>query len=71
MNRTLFGYPRGIAVLFGTEMWERMSYYGMRALLVGYLVKYLFLPGRVEHVAFYPQVKALLRPLRVRKARNP
>ena len=63
MSRTLFGYPRGIAVLFGTEMWERMSYYGMRALLVGYLVKYLLLPGHVEQVLFYPQVKAAFEML--------
>jgi POT family proton-dependent oligopeptide transporter len=59
MSRMLFGYPRGLAFLFGTEMWERLSYYGMRALLVGYLVKYLLLPGHVEHVLFYPQVKSL------------
>ena len=39
-------------------MWERFSYYGMRALLVCYLTKYLLLPGHVEHVLFYPQVKA-------------
>jgi len=58
MSRTLFGYPRGLAFLFGTEMWERLSFYGMRALLVGYLVKYLLLPGHVEHVLFYPQVKS-------------
>ena len=30
----LFGHPRGLATLFFTEMWERFSYYGMRALLV-------------------------------------
>ena len=42
----LFGHPRGLTVLFATEMWERFSYYGMRALLVLYMVKYLFLPGR-------------------------
>ena len=30
----LFGHPRGLAVLFFTEMWERFCYYGMRALLV-------------------------------------
>ncbi|MEO8301472.1 MAG: peptide MFS transporter [Rhizomicrobium sp.] len=59
MSRTLFGYPRGLAFLFGTEMWERLSFYGMRALLVGYLVKYLLLPGHVEQVLFYPEVKAL------------
>ena len=29
-----FGHPRGLATLFMTEMWERFSYYGMRALLV-------------------------------------
>ncbi|MDN3293160.1 oligopeptide:H+ symporter [Streptomyces ficellus] len=33
-----FGHPRGLATLFLTEMWERFSYYGMRALLVYYLV---------------------------------
>ena len=31
---TFFGQPRGLATLFFTEMWERFSYYGMRALLV-------------------------------------
>ena len=46
----LFGHPRGLTFLFGTEMWERFSYYGMRALLVLYLVKYLLLPGNSEQV---------------------
>jgi len=32
-----FGHPRGLATLFFTEMWERFSYYGMRALLVLYM----------------------------------
>jgi POT family proton-dependent oligopeptide transporter len=63
MSRTLLGYPRGLAILFGTEMWERLSYYGMRALLVGYLVKYLLLPGHVEHVLFYLQTKAVFEAL--------
>jgi POT family proton-dependent oligopeptide transporter len=31
--KTFFGHPRGLATLFFTEMWERFSYYGMRALL--------------------------------------
>ena len=31
-------HPRGLYLLFTTEMWERMSYYGMRALLVLYMV---------------------------------
>lgn len=37
----LFGHPKGLYVLFLTEMWERFSYYGMRALLVLYLVQHL------------------------------
>ncbi len=39
------GHPRGLTFLCATEMWERFSYYGMRALLVLYMVKYLLLPG--------------------------
>ena len=35
---TLFGHPKGLVVLFFTEMWERFSYYGMRGLFVLYLV---------------------------------
>ena len=37
-DRALFGHPRGLGLLFVVEMWERFSYYGMRALLVLYLV---------------------------------
>jgi len=33
-NKDFFGHPAGLSTLFFTEMWERMSYYGMRALLV-------------------------------------
>lgn len=36
-EKELFGHPVGLYVLFFTEMWERFSYYGMRALLVLYL----------------------------------
>tara|TARA_B100000953_G_scaffold92270_2_gene75235 strand:+ start:1152 stop:2660 length:1509 start_codon:yes stop_codon:yes gene_type:complete len=34
VGNTVFGHPRGLITLFFTEMWERLSYYGMRALLV-------------------------------------
>ena len=37
-QRELFGHPIGLFILFFTEMWERFSYYGMRAILVLYLV---------------------------------
>ena len=38
------GHPPALPFLFATEMWERFSYYGMRALLVLYMVKYVLLP---------------------------
>ncbi len=38
-SRTLFGHPTGLFTLFFAEMWERFSYYGMRALLVFYMTK--------------------------------
>jgi proton-dependent oligopeptide transporter, POT family len=40
-----FGHPRGLATLFFTEMWERFSYYGMRALLILYMVGSTMQPG--------------------------
>jgi POT family proton-dependent oligopeptide transporter len=36
-DRRFFGHPRGLMTLFTTELWERFSYYGMRAILVFYL----------------------------------
>lgn len=40
-ENTLFGHPKGLYVLFFTEMWERFSFYGMRVLLVLYMIDYL------------------------------
>ena len=40
-----FGHPRGLATCFFTEMWERFSYYGMRALLILYMVGSTQKPG--------------------------
>ena len=37
-NQSFFGHPRGLSTLFFTEMWERFSYYGMRAILLLYMV---------------------------------
>ncbi|HEX7138274.1 MAG TPA: peptide MFS transporter [Vicinamibacterales bacterium] len=37
-DRAFFGHPRGLSTLFFTEMWERFSYYGMRAFLILYMV---------------------------------
>jgi POT family proton-dependent oligopeptide transporter len=37
-NGKWFGHPRGLSILFFTETWERFSYYGMRAILILYMV---------------------------------
>lgn len=37
-DKSFFGHPKGLATLFFTEMWERFSYYGMRALLILFMV---------------------------------
>jgi POT family proton-dependent oligopeptide transporter len=42
-QQTWFGQPRGLTILFLTEMWEIFSYYGMRALLVYYMTKQLLI----------------------------
>src|SRR5881628_732782 len=44
-DKQWFGHPRGLATLFLTEMWERFSYYGMRALLILYMVGSTQQPG--------------------------
>ena len=45
IKQPLFGHPAGLFVLFFTEMWERFSYYGMRALLVLFLVSSVGIGG--------------------------
>ncbi len=50
-GKGFFGHPRGLAVLFFTEMWERFSYYGMRGLLILYLT---------QHFLFSDQRSALM-----------
>ena len=39
-RKQFLGHPRGLVILFLTEMWERFSYYGMRALLIFYLTQH-------------------------------
>ncbi|HEY3216843.1 MAG TPA: peptide MFS transporter [Candidatus Eisenbacteria bacterium] len=58
---TIFGHPRGLYVLFFTEMWERFSYYGMRSLLVLYMVNHLFLkPDVGQRVLGFTAIKGAL-----------
>jgi POT family proton-dependent oligopeptide transporter len=59
-EKTIFGHPVGLAYLVFAEAWERFSYYGMQALLVLYLTKYLLLPGHIEHVAGFAAFKGAL-----------
>jgi POT family proton-dependent oligopeptide transporter len=48
-SEEVVGHPRGLFVLFYAEMWERFSYYGMRALLILYLTKFwLFSDGKAN-----------------------
>src|SRR5690349_8511834 len=59
----LFGHPRGLAFLFATVMWERFSYYGMRALLVLYMTKYLLLPPQAAAVIGLATFRSLLETI--------
>jgi POT family proton-dependent oligopeptide transporter len=65
----LFGHPRALSFLFATEMWERFSYYGMRALLVLYMVEYLLKPAQAGSVlglaGFKTALEAVFGPLDV------
>jgi proton-dependent oligopeptide transporter, POT family len=59
----IFGHPRALSYLFATEMWERFSYYGMRSLLVLYMVKYLLLPQRAADIIGLSSLKGALETL--------
>jgi POT family proton-dependent oligopeptide transporter len=58
--RDFLGHPRGLSVLFATEMWERFSYYGMRALLVLYMTKYLLIERHGDTVIGLATLRSVL-----------
>jgi POT family proton-dependent oligopeptide transporter len=58
-SKTLLGHPRGLFILFMTEMWERFSYYGMRSLLILYLTQH-FLFSDERSAAIYGAYTALV-----------
>ena len=58
-ERTLLGHPRGLLILFLTEMWERFSYYGMRGLLIIYLTQH-FLFSDERSAVIYGAYTALV-----------
>lgn len=57
---TLFGHPAGLFTLFFAEMWERFSYYGMRALLILYMLKGFLQYGDEDAYAVYGAYTALV-----------
>ena len=61
--RDFLGHPPGLAFLFSTEMWERFSYYGMRSLLVLYMVKYLLLAEHAENVIGLSALRSVLESM--------
>ena len=58
-DRGFFGHPKGLAILFFTEMWERFSYYGMRGLLIIYLTQH-FLFSDERSAVIYGAYTALV-----------
>jgi len=52
VGRTILGHPSGLFVLFFAEMWERFSYYGMRALLILYLTKHFLFADDKAYVIY-------------------
>lgn len=60
---SFFGHPRGLAYLAFTEMWERFSFYGMRALLGLYMVQELLLPGHIGNVVGMAALRGALEAM--------
>lgn len=58
-SREFMGHPKGLYILFFTEMWERFSYYGMRGLLIFYLTQH-FLFSDAKSYAIYGAYTALV-----------
>ena len=59
----VFGHPRGLVVLAGTELWDRISFHGMQSLLTLYMAEQLLLPGHVERIVGFPALKATIEGL--------
>lgn len=62
-TNTILGHPRGLVVLAGTELWDRISFSGMQAILVLYMVERLFAHGHEIHILGFPWAKAAIETL--------
>ena len=60
---TRFGHPKGLWVLAGTELWDRISFHGMQAMLVLYMAGELLKPGRIEKVIGFTQYRAAIESM--------
>jgi proton-dependent oligopeptide transporter, POT family len=59
-GRDFLGQPRGLFFIGCTEFWERVSFHGMLALLVLYMVDQLLLPGHVENIVGFRGLRAAI-----------
>lgn len=59
-GRDVLGHPRGLFFIGCTELWERISFHGMQALLVLYMVEQLLLPGHVENIVGFAGFRAVI-----------
>ena len=57
----VFGHPRGLVVLAGTELWDRISFHGMQSLLTLYMAEQLLLPGHVERIVGFAGLKSAIQ----------
>lgn len=51
-DSSFFGHPRGLMICFATELWERFSYYGMRALLIFYLTQHFLFSDEKAYLIY-------------------
>jgi POT family proton-dependent oligopeptide transporter len=59
-DRKFLGHPRGLVFISGTEFWERISFHGMQALLVLYMVEHLLLPGNIEKITGFHNLRLII-----------
>jgi POT family proton-dependent oligopeptide transporter len=72
LSKQFLGHPRGLVILFFTEMWERFSFYGMRALLVLYLTQhFLFDANNAQGIYAAYAALVYLMPVHGRGHRRP
>jgi POT family proton-dependent oligopeptide transporter len=57
----MWGHPRGLWTLNGTELWDRISFHGMAAMLVLYMTGDLLQPGRMENIAGFAAYRHFLQ----------